>query len=64
MCKFEQVGVEIQFSCFTKAEANREFRHSCELCCNHGLRIECDRCSIAHTHGQVLAILDDKERRR
>ena len=56
--KFEQVGVEFQCEARNKNEANRSFRYSCRVCCEHGMRIECDRCAIAVTHAILVAAFD------
>lgn len=58
MTKFEQVGVNYQTDSTSKQEANRNFRYSCRVCCNRGMRIECDRCAIAATHDAVIAALE------
>jgi hypothetical protein len=62
--KFETIGVERQQDADSKAEARKFFRGSCYACCNKGIRIECDRCAIAHVHSEVVAIFDDIEQRR
>lgn len=59
MTKFEQIGVERQLESDSKREALRSFKHSCEVCCYRGLRIDCDKCSIAHVHNEVIASFDD-----
>lgn len=55
LTKFEQVGVNYQNDAASKREANRSFRHSCRVCCERGIRVECDRCAIAATHDAVVA---------
>lgn len=60
MTKFEQIGVERQHESDSKREALKNFRHSCEVCCYRGMRISCDRCSIAYVHSEVVAYFDDK----
>lgn len=57
--KFEQIGVERQLESETKREALKNFKHSCEVCCYRGMRIDCERCSIAFVHSEVVAYLDD-----
>lgn len=57
MTKFEQVGVNMQYEASTKEMAQRKFSRSCECCCNKGLKIECNRCSISTVHQLVMAIL-------
>lgn len=58
LTKFEQVGVNYQLDSASKQEANRNFRYSCRVCCNRGMRIECDRCAISATHDAVVAALE------
>lgn len=58
LTKFEQVGVNYQTDSTSKQEANRNFRYSCRVCCNRGMRIECDRCAIASTHDAVVAAFE------
>ena len=58
MSKFEQNGVNIQYECFTKAESVRKFKKSCNICCLHGLHIECDKCAIAVAHTMVIAAIE------
>lgn len=61
MTKFEQVGVNYQYDANNIEEANKSFQHSCNCCCNKGIRIECDKCAIAHTHALVVAYFNDKK---
>lgn len=61
MTKFEQIGVNYQHEALTKEDANRAFKHSCNCCCQHGMRIDCDRCAIACAHDLVIAAFDSKE---
>lgn len=56
--KFEQVGVELQYEASNRHEANRSFKYSCRVCCERGMRIECDRCAIAVTHAITVAAFD------
>ena len=58
MTKFEQIGVERQLEADSKREALRSFSHSCEVCCCKGMRLDCDRCSIAFVHKEVVACFD------
>lgn len=60
MSKFEQVGVNMQYDSINKEDAKRKFSRSCECCCNRGLHIDCDRCSIATVHQLVIASFEDK----
>ena len=61
MTKFEQVGVNMQYDSATKEMAQRKFARSCECCCNKGMCIECDRCSIAIVHNLVIASFETKK---
>lgn len=61
MTKFEQVGINYQYDAATKEQAIRSFNHSCNCCCNKGMRIDCDHCAIACTHAMIVAIFDSKE---
>ena len=61
MTKFESVGVQYQYDADSKQQANKSFLYSCKCCCEKGMRIECDRCAIAHAHAMVVACLDDKK---
>lgn len=58
LTKFEQVGVNYQHDSCSKREANQNFKYSCRVCCERGIRIECDRCAIAATHSMVVAALE------
>ena len=59
MTKFEQIGVNYQYDATTKHDANKAFEHSCHCCCHKGIKLDCDRCSIAHVHNLVVAFFDD-----
>ena len=59
MTKFEQVGVNMQYNSETKEIAQRKFSRSCECCCNKGMCIECDKCSIAVVHQLVVASFEN-----
>lgn len=60
MTKFEMVGSTYQIDATCKEDAIAAFNKSCHVCCAHGMRIECDRCAIEHTHRMVLAAFDGK----
>ncbi len=65
MTGFERKGCEIQMDSRTVSQAVKNFAYSCEVCCNRGIRISCDRCAIAVTHENVVAaILDSQEELR
>ena len=59
MTKFEQVGVNYQYDADTKEAARRAFRYSCNCCCNRGMKIDCEKCSIAFVHSLVIACFDN-----
>lgn len=59
MTKFEQIGVERQLESENKKEASQNFHHSCNVCCCRGMRIDCDKCSIAFVHNEVIACFDE-----
>lgn len=59
MTKFEQVGVNYQYSANSAEQAQKSFQYSCNCCCNKGMRIDCDRCAIAHVHNLVMACFND-----
>lgn len=61
MTKFEQVGVNYQYDANSIKEANKSFQYSCNCCCSKGIRLNCDKCAIAHTHALVVAYFNDKE---
>ena len=61
MTKFETIGVNHQYDANNKSEARSAFMHSCNCCVSKGMRIDCDRCAIAHTHSLVMAYFDDKK---
>lgn len=63
MTKFEQIGVNYQYDANSKFNAIKAFMNSCNCCVNKGMRIDCDRCAIAHTHNLVMAYFDDKEKK-
>lgn len=56
MTKFEQIGINNLYKAKDKETLNRNFSWSCDLCCNRGMRIECDRCGIAYTHSLLISI--------
>lgn len=60
MTKFETIGVNFQYNANNTEQANRSFQYSCDCCCNKGMRIDCDRCAIAHAHSLVAAYFADK----
>ena len=64
MTKFETIGIARQHESDSKRDALKAFKHSCDVCCNRGMRIDCDRCAIAHVHREVVAFFDDLSMRK
>ena len=62
MTKFEQVGINLQYSSDTKEIARQRFSRSCDCCIGRGLHIECDRCAIDTVHRLVIASFETKKR--
>ena len=62
MIKFEQIGVNFQYEAESKGKANSAFKQSCNICCNKGIHLDCDKCAIAVAHSLVIAAFDDIER--
>ena len=62
--KFEQIGVERQHESESKIEAQKNFSHSCKVCCYRGIQINCDKCAIAFVHNEVSAYFDDCKARK
>lgn len=59
MTKFETIGVEYQYNADSKNTAIKCFHHSCNICCNKGIYIDCDKCTIKVAHELVIAVFDD-----
>lgn len=55
MTKFEQIGISYLHDAANVRQANASFRNSCEICCNRGFRISCDRCAINEAHKKTVA---------
>lgn len=62
MTRFEEIGVEIQYGATSKRKAQGSFRYSCDVCCNRGMHIECDRCAIAYVHKIVVENFEAEEK--
>jgi hypothetical protein len=60
MTKFEQIGVGFQHEAANAYDANRSFRYSCRVCCERGMRIDCDRCAIAAVNALMVAAFATK----
>lgn len=61
MTKFEQIGINFQYDANSIHEANRNFKYSCDCCCNKGMQLSCDRCSISYVHSLVVASFNDSK---
>lgn len=48
MTKFEEIGINRQYSAGNITEAKQAFEKSCEICATQGKFISCDRCAIAY----------------
>ena len=59
MTKFEQIGVNYQYDATNINEAKKSFTYSCNCCCAKGIRLNCDRCAIAHTHNLIMGYFND-----
>ena len=59
MTRFEEIGQQLQIESLSKTEAIARFKKSCELCCNRGNHIDCDRCAIAACHRAVCETFDE-----
>lgn len=59
MTKFETIGIQAQLDAETKQQAMKSFKWSCDCCCYRGMKLDCDKCAIAHTHKETIAIFDD-----
>lgn len=55
MSRFEEFGVDLQNRARDAEEARKKYSTSCEICCNRGFRIDCDRCAIHYAHSLVMA---------
>lgn len=61
MTKFEQIGVNMQYEADTVEMAQQKFSRSCDCCCNKGMHLNCDRCSIAIVHRLVVASFNKED---
>lgn len=59
MSHFEERGMRIQIEASSLTQAKDKFAHSCNLCCNRGLRIDCERCAIRVVHEKVIGFFSD-----
>lgn len=56
MTRFEERGVERQYSSGSIREAKKALHTSCEICATQGKFISCDRCAIAYVNQLVMDI--------
>ena len=57
--KFQTIGINRQYDASSAEDATKAFKRSCECCCNRGVQLDCDHCSIAFVHSLVMANFDD-----
>ena len=60
--KFIELAIRYQNAASTKEEAVKNFERSCNICCNRGLHLDCDRCQVSVVHNMTIAVLDDLEK--
>ena len=60
--KFIELSIRYQNAASTKEEAVKNFERSCNICCNRGLHLDCDRCQVSVVHNMTIAVLDDLEK--
>ena len=53
MTRFEERGINRQYSSKSVREAKSAFEKSCELCATQGKFVSCDRCAIAYINQLV-----------
>ena len=51
---FEEIGCRIQKEARTPGQALKQFEKSCDICCLHGLNIECRTCHIQACHKAIM----------
>lgn len=51
---FIEIGCKIQKDALTAGQAMKQFEKSCNICCLHGLNIECRNCPIAACHAAIM----------
>lgn len=57
MTKFESVGCAIQYGSKSVEDADERLERTCTLCCERGLRIECDRCAVTVAHELTVSAI-------
>lgn len=61
MTRFEEIGIQHQLCSNSKQDSINKFMRSCDICCNKGLRIYCDKCGIAYIHNKVIDYYYNKQ---
>lgn len=61
MTRFESIGVDLQQNAETIQQAKRAFNYSCKLCCQRGLRLDCDSCAIYGAHRTQISFIKAME---
>ena len=56
MTKFEERGINRQYSAGSIIEAKMAFEKSCEICATQGKFVNCDKCAIAYINQLVTEI--------
>lgn len=59
--KFEEIGIQYQYSANNIEQAQKSFKYSCDCCCAKGRNVPCDRCPIAQAHSLVVAFFNDQQ---
>ena len=54
MTRFEEIGVERQYGSTNPREAVRNYERSCKICCERGVCLNCQRCSIPMAHRSMM----------
>lgn len=57
MTRFEERGINRQYSSKSAKEAISAFEKSCELCAAQGKFVSCDKCAIAYINKLVTEML-------
>lgn len=60
MSKFEQIGMNRQYSAKTTEEAKIEMDISCYACCHHprSMHVDCHHCAIRLAHQYQMVFLE------
>lgn len=52
--KFIDKALELQYRAENAPQAAKMFEYSCKLCCERGIRLECDRCPVRFAHESIM----------